>query len=1166
MLARSNSTADDRLRRAKSTSSVHSTSSGHHRSAQLIDPFIAQRDAEVAAIEAYKRAQQYEQQTYRPPPPRLQRRQSQRTGRSEGSHFEDSRQGFRRSGSNKSNTSNRDRPARNPPRRDVDKSIVRPIQEERVITRPRSIIEPSMALDTRQTPRHDVTPINSSVKQVRKVQSMYGNGSPLSRGIPMVKQRMSTTYLQTPQRPTGDAYGSNLERLSDFRNPTDVTVQSYQSPRPTIREMQTDEDILAIARDKCLQDFHQKKVRQRKSFILAPFQKLRTKTQHLDSDVSYDSSLPPFNYADENGIAPVPVSTGILPNPVASVGIDPKHIPKTRGFSGSFKDTIKKAFRRTSRAPSGLPVQHVEAKNPHFTVNGSDAVIYDSTADMTEPAAPSSSTPKPRVQLGSARLPSEQSTATGAENDTLRSRATSWTNSTITGTVNSSRTVCNADDNMASVGENGGLQRSNTGSTLRRTSSFFGRPVRSLLRRQSRADMARNSEDSERLYSAIQERIKATEKASMNGSPSITVVMSDDITPRPTSALDALPSRRQANSSATSSSRWAQQTIRSVTPDPYAYKLTIPSPVVENTLSPDVAQPRADTRHRTAGPANNTGHFHDFDDDFDDVDSPERTPTGLQQPRNRLQRRLATKVSAPSHEQIARRVELSKNRWQDTLADQSPALPHSTRCSVMDENPYELRPITRSIPPRISQETVGDAIDHSRMFAPAQPSRNPPPRPDRQDVLSPSIYSRATNDSPRPDTPIEEGGLSVSIIGREVRRYSLSPPKPTRLASNAVRTSRDWQAWMKKEMGGLTDSPGPEDLTLMEIYDARLRDATPPTPTITPDTDILMPCKDVMTDVNRPSQPRNSSSRSPAVPVASGDGDSGRPQLSSRKSSFMNERFPMIETGRTISDKSIKTLRKLSSAYGDRLSSVEPRSSASYKVASSAKGILHTDVSRPASMLDRHHPMSRPVSILPDSRARSKTSLGVYEMKISSPKVSDIATDWTPSLTSPEAASTAASAATPNRPKSAFELRANYKSAATGTTKPVNIRRKPITSTLLEDHTIRKISAGPYGSPQPSKATDDENKENSPPAENAALPTLSSSEWLAAGTVKKIASRDALKSSSQRPASRARESPARKISLYPSPNLMHGKGSPGQRYATEWLAERKKREESPAFM
>ena len=96
MLPRSNSTAADRLRRAKSTSSHPSSSSCFTRTSAASDPSVAKEHAEAAALEAYYRARHHDHAVL-PPAPKPQRRQSQSRVRTEGSHFEDARLGRRRS-------------------------------------------------------------------------------------------------------------------------------------------------------------------------------------------------------------------------------------------------------------------------------------------------------------------------------------------------------------------------------------------------------------------------------------------------------------------------------------------------------------------------------------------------------------------------------------------------------------------------------------------------------------------------------------------------------------------------------------------------------------------------------------------------------------------------------------------------------------------------------------------------------------------------------------------------------------------------------------------------------------------------------------------------------------------------------------------------------------
>lgn len=129
--------------------------------------------------------------------------------------------------------------------------------------------------------------------------------------------------------------------------------------------------------------------------------------------------------------------------------------------------------------------------------------------------------------------------------------------------------------------------------------------------------------------------------------------------------------------------------------------------------------------------------------------------------------------------------------------------------------------------------------------------------------------------------------------------------------------------------------------------------------------------------------------------------------------------------------------------------------------------------------------------------------------------------------------------------KSAFDLRAEYKSSITSASRPVEVRRKstaPLTVAVFEDNTIQNISAGPYASVSSSNIQ--ANKENTPPhiADDGGLPAVSRSEWLAGPTGKK-----------QDPKPRPKSSPRKTMGLVGSGR----EGSPGQRMVTGWLEERK---------
>lgn len=1091
MLSRSSSNAGDRLRRAKSTSSAHTSSSGHHRSSTSIDPFTTRQQAEAAALEAYHRARPHQEapdQAVRPVPPK--RRRSQATGRTEGSHFEDARLGRRRSNSKRNGLIIAGPlPTQQYPQSEVTNDSN---GEERVITRRRSVIPPD---PSNRPSQHDRTPVPSSGRGIRKSQSEYTDGSPLPRHAPTLKDRRSTLQLRTPQATHSDGYDGNLATLSDFGTTTNAATQSAQVPIRTARETQTSEEVIAMARDKCLQDFQTKKIRERKSFMLAPFQKRRATNVQKTSESNYDTVLPPFNYGGDGVLTLPPPPPAALVVPAPTLHSE----QKSRNFSDTLKGRIKKVFRKTSRSPSGLPAQHIESTRYHFSTY---SPLSTPTLNPEKEEDPFTlTTNKDYLTVPEARSDRASSRQSESAQSVAKSRVTSWTNSTVAGTA-STRNNAELDN---STDEHGRLKRSDSVSTLRKASSFFGRPIKNKLRRPSRAELPTSSEESAGLYSALQDRIKPSDSASQYASGDA------DAQTRPPSALATLPSQQQAASSISSKGVRDTPTIRSVTPDPTAYKLGVLSPVSEG-LSPD-AVPRF------------PGYGQEKEDD---------EPT----PRSSLQRRPAMKAFTPSQEQIARRIEKSKNRWQSPLDELSPPAPRPTR-AMMEDNPYELRSLSRALQQPVKSN---DLPHHARV--------GDEPTSTRADVLSPSIYSRATDGaSPRPDTPVDQGGMTVTITGREVRSYSISPQKREQPAERPIHGSHDWRKWLSDEMHGWDGSTAPEDLNLSKAVHKETGLAG---------SDLHVSKQ----RIEGPVSGQGPGSASPALETRPIDSKAQRPRANSRRSSYMNERYPMIDSGRNSSAMSDRS-RNLSSRAESRTNSVRPDQQSSDAIFGKAS----EDDGRPTTVLMGQRVVSKHQSFAQlASVDRNKSALDSRDESLDA-RVAD-AVKTTATLGKGELASTAnirASTAS-RRAKSAFDMRANYRNSNNDKMKSIEVRRKANRSDnvhILEDSTIQHISAGPYASRQRAGTPADTNKENTPPSEANSLPVLSSSEWLAAGTNKK---RDARKVTEVHPAYRDRSVSRYSPSRTANASVASGGNSPGQRLVTNWLDGKRSKQNSPAFV
>lgn len=736
MLSRSSSNAGDRLRRAKSTSSAHTSSSGHQRQTTTIDPFTSRLHAEAAAVEAYERARNGDDKAHRPRP---QRRRSQISGKSEGGHFEDAR----KRALARSEDASRVRHSQTQQTTTSSRPSTSASGEERVITRRRSVIPP--LADAGRSYIDQPSSASTADRRGRRRQSTLADGSPAPRYSLTPKEHDATLQLPYSVNARSDLYGGTLSNIAEFGHTPESTTLPPRHSRPSTREAtQLSGDALDQARDRCLQDFQTKRVRERKSFILAPFQKRRS--HNVGGNL--DNSLPPFNYAENDDAAPLPQ------NPVAPP-IAIRTEQKARNFSDTLKGRLRKVFRKSSKAISGVPPQHVEAPEFHFTVRNTDLSEADDTfVDYADPFMTVAAEDPRRPQ--ESKFETIKTNSSCGDNATIKSRVTSWTNSTVAGTS----TMRTNNGPFAMTDEPDSAKQKDSWKTVRKASSFWGRPIQNKLRRSSKADL-RSSEESQGLYDALQKRIRPSR--SMEPTNETTFAIPQEApSSRNSSAIATLPSQRDYNMSQNSRTSF---TIRPVTPqDPAAHAVDVPSPVKE-VLSPE---PEAD-----------------FDDTVityrNDDDSQRSTP------RNDLRRRPAIKAQPPSQEQLSRRLERSKNRWKSPLDELAPQGPRPTK-APMDDNPYEIRSLSQAIR---QTSPATDLPHHTKV--------RDEPYTARAGALSPSVYSRATDGaSPRPLTPEDLGMTTITVTGREVRRYDISPPKTAQ--GERGHASREWRRWLSDEM------------------------------------------------------------------------------------------------------------------------------------------------------------------------------------------------------------------------------------------------------------------------------------------------------------------------------------------------------------------------------
>lgn len=1059
MLPRSNTTASDRLRRAKSTASL--------RSSTNLDPFVVRQHAEAAASQAYRLSQPVQQvicPDYRPAPPMLRRRKSQVTGRSEGSHLEDARLGRRRS------TVRRDEKKDSPSVHHTSNAGPRAPALKENEPRARQTVPARPNSDIKASNRKERLIFASSGYQRRPL-STSQTGSPCTRSTSAISRPNTPMFAQTPrytEKSYDDGISVNYKEPHSYAERTKVQPP-FQTRRASIRETQTDEEIIALARDRCLEDFQNPKVRERKSFF-GSFQKLQkwNVSSKPTGGITYDGSLPPFNYADDSLVAPLP-PTHDLNEPFVLSETFTKSERKTRIFSGSVKDQFKKILRKASRAPSGLlahPVEEEQSQGASLAVNHEALHTLESSADPNDPFVVSnphdSPTHNTEVIYQSFSIGSNPSINGDSAAD--KSRVTSWTNSTVAGT-----TSTRANTVSTSVAdEHGRLQRSDSCSTLRKKGSFFGRAVQNRLRKSSRADL-KGSEDSQALFAALRERIAPAEQQQDSKDR---VASAASHLSQASSSLSSLPSQRRADSLG----HGKASTIRTVSPDPDAFKMQTMSPLVE--ASPD----RTDAENDAVDQTPATNHY--------------------------ASRRRSALVHAapPSPERIARRVQQSQSRWQGAMQSSSMATGYKSASTCGDDNPYTLPSLARNSSQDIND--TGGLPQHTKIGDPRSG--------DRERLLSPSVYSRATDGaSPRAATP-EVGGMTVKITSREIKRYDISPPKKPALTSQKpVQSSGEWREWLSGEINGLTAPSGTGGF--IQGPEAQLASNAS------------------TTESSGRERASSASHRRRSDTLASDQASKGRRETrncaSSRRSSYMNERYPMVDSLDNPSRQSHRTSRKFSSASNagtDTERSLQlPSSDDSKRSVERPRASNRTG----AAAIPKRHSFAHL-----DSSAKTPPTEHATSNTLTMSGALPNTTSTQPTTTH-------------HKHRSAFDLRAKYKHSSTSAaSRPLEVRRKNSTTTappkaapipMLEDNTIINISAGPYADLAPPVVPS--NKENTPPPhasgeESGGLPAVSSSEWLAG------------------PGGRKKGDGGLKVAK--GAGYVGREGSPGQRLVTGWLRGR----------
>lgn len=1029
---------------------------------------MAQKHALVAATTAYARAHA--------------------TDIAERSKSRDS--GMRRS---KSNASRKPQGRHFPPRESSlcfsqSERVHRARLGETVISPPSLAVSENTRPGTQAHNQWNVISSPTATNHIRKARSMYyassvQTGSPI--GQPPAK------YLTAPR--TANPVPERCRPLLSNLGVVSIPAATARLPA-TI----SGNESLDQARDRCLQDFQNRKLRERPSFIMAPFKKRREKatkklTKPQVGKVTYDNNMPPSGIDED------------VKKPLSGL-----EKPK-RSISNSLRNKIKRVFHRSSNV-STLPVQHVEASREYFGNHGSRSLVVRSSFENI-PGHNKETLSCARPRTSSLEVPPSLACAKSGESSTARSeidasepgsRVTSWTNSSA------GNTVTTRDTKRLFVIHEANPSITSAASAALASSNYQPPPAPGLMAFRNPmsvegvAEEALATVDPRRVFSALMKEINGVNPEIEDDTDEGTendVFVSSRGTHSQTASTLTMQSRM--NSTASGLNRATKATIKNAAPD---------QPKTPVSIRGAVRIPRADPSYSST---NEEAGSQGSGKSGSQI-TVQRKRSGSSRPRNRLQQ--IPKATPPTAEQIASRAERSKDRWKTPLEEDSfPFFPKSAKRA------YTVTKLARSISRKPSvKRSPSFKQSGSRAQTPAlqKGSKNGPwllPG-GVASPLSPSVYSQASDEqSVKPndsavslvESETGETGTAVIITSHPVKSYVIGAPysKP-RIVNHSARSSKDWKDWLSREVSEL-EHPQQEDLAINGQYANTGYRREPVQIVEGEDVAIggsesgIRKASGLLARYHRPKLVENRPSRAK-------NHSSSRPKLERRSSSRMNDRFPMIDTGRKFSNQSNspKTLRihrtpetdtpptrfspspKLK-VYSDYTSPLPEKSTRSEQTPTPSevdkgkekkdnrKENIQTSTSTKSLCIAPQRLTHPQTSQALDFSiwARSNSGLAHYTTSTADPHIRPSESPATPPRPRLRA-SNSSSSKIASRPKSTIDLRSpNAHSLPTSSATvgvgverrngpaghPItHVRRKPITGRALEGDTLQMILAGPY--------------------------------------------------------------------------------------------------------
>ncbi|KAF1960919.1 MFS general substrate transporter [Byssothecium circinans] len=635
---------------------------------------------------------------------------------------------------------------------------------------------------------------SATSQQIRKARSMY-YASSVQTGSPIA--RPPAKYLTSPPPTSVDTASDTSPAILPPRTAVPSRLASPQLPVPVEPGESIDK-----ARDKYLQGFQQRQVKNKPSLFLAPFKKRQDRAKKKDRPVSA-------------GVISVYSASRQTPNDTTVESLDDFGMPQQkkdkRSFSGSIKNKIKKVFRRTSHNAPTMPVQQIEASHDYLDFAfGQSGQLSSGHTGYDIP------------------IPDDDTLIRG----TLTQRD-----------IKRLTVIHEAKDSIGSEADRASITSARRNTMLVPGLSAFKEPMHM----ESLMEETTTPIDPKRVFSALMKEMDAS-KATSSRTPASGPIKSDNSSSPKSDVFESSatkelhssaprdlhsgagkelrhsasgeirpPSRQRPGTAKTKTSsiksfgRAIKSTIRTVTP----MERKVSSVERTTSVRGAVRIPRPDTA-ATEGSLSELTSF-----------------SGRPSTRQSHDQQAVT----PSADLIEQRVARSKERWKSPLEENKPTFPrYQDRQYAFTNFTTETNATTLHTTAETSTfaELEGGSPTSEVEQITSIPTnriqhtpRGPKPR-QLFSPQSPSIYSRNTdgasilaNDSVMSfdhanESFSHESGSTVIVTSRSVRRYAIGTPSPHR-ATDSTHSSRDWKAWLSHEVSEL-GAGSQEDIRIDESY------------------------------------------------------------------------------------------------------------------------------------------------------------------------------------------------------------------------------------------------------------------------------------------------------------------------------------------------------------